>query len=63
MTSMIPSKKDYTLVIHCNYDTYLQFINTYLKAKRIKKFKNHEQFLLSMLHLYENAMVSERLRP
>jgi hypothetical protein len=40
----------------------MQFKNTYMKAKRIKKFKSHEEFLLSMLHAYENMLVEERLR-
>ncbi len=60
--SSITNRKDYTLSIHCSYDTYMQFKNTYMKAKRIKKFKSHEEFLLSMLHAYENMLVEERLR-
>ena len=54
--------KDYTLSIHCSYDTYILFKNTYMKAKRIKKFKSHEEFLVSMLHAYENMIVEERLK-
>jgi hypothetical protein len=62
MVDVAKVRKNYSLQIFCKYDTYIKFTEVYLKAKRIKKFKTREDFLLAMLTAYENMLVAENFK-
>jgi len=62
MVDVAKVRKNYSLQIFCKYETYIKFTEVYLKAKRIKKFKTREDFLLAMLNAYENMLVAENFK-
>jgi hypothetical protein len=62
MVDVAKVRKNYSLQIFCKYDTYIKFTEVYLKAKRIKKFRTREDFLLAMLNAYENMLVAENFK-
>jgi len=62
MVDVAKVRKNYSLQIFCKYDTYIKFTEVYLKAKRIKKFRTREDFLLAMLTAYENMLIADNFK-
>jgi len=62
MVDVARIRKNYSLQIFCKYETYIKFTEVYLKAKRAKKFRTREDFLLAMLTAYENMLVADNFK-